>query len=151
MVADLWITEPEEGDQFWTQPVRITKNGTILGRSPVNWGAPLIKIIDSRDTEGYLTEEVEGSGSFPSNQAPVFCEVVNKQDGRITVKTRPSDEWPDGEDTDQSSVEWNERSERIEWTGTKQEIDGEDAKRRTSVFNEEEPRGSRNDLLNGHH
>jgi hypothetical protein len=42
------------------------------------------------------------------------------------------------------------REERVEWDGSEQTLHPEKIKKRTSVFNEEDVRGSKNDLLDGH-
>lgn len=51
---------------------------------------------------------------------------------------------------DKSLFEDHTREERIEWDGSKQTIHPEKLKKRTNVFNEDDPRGSKNDLLGGH-
>lgn len=154
MVDSLWHTEPEVGDRVWMKPERVGGRSTVKAKNPFKWGDDLLHLANER-LEAVLDEKDvkairKGRGPFNIESPPVYGEITEIGRGILLAEVLPQDEWPEGEQGVQNSIEWNERTEAIEWTGTKQ-TRTDNSKNRSSVFNKEDLRGSKNDLLGGHH
>jgi hypothetical protein len=142
---------PNVGETIMVKPVRVSKSDRVLGTNPTNFGN-YVFIKNDHSLEDILPDDIlnaitKGRSPFHIRcfDDPLPAEVVSLQDGSVIVTMLPRG--PNEEEDKNSIFESPKREESIEWEGTPQEIDPEKTKNRERVFNEEDRRGSKNDLL----
>lgn len=146
---------PRSGDIVETKPVKFTSKSKILGTNPTN-GGEFVR-IEKKNLDVVFPEEIieaitQDNGPFVIDEVGSWPAEITEGDdkrGLLLVKLLPESEIAE---TDESGFEIDspKREEPILWEGTPQSINPEDVKDRRSTFTEDDPRGSKNDLLGGH-
>jgi hypothetical protein len=143
---------PNVGDIIMVKPIRVSKSGRVLGTNPTNYGNHVF-IENNENLEEILPDEIlraikKGRSPFHIRcfDDSIPAEVVSLQDGSV-IATVILEESHEKDEEASSTFESPERDEPIEWKGTPQEINPDKTKDRERVFNEEDRRGSKNDLL----
>lgn len=155
MGDDIWKAKPEAGDIIKTEPTRVTSGDELLGDNPTSWGHNHVKIqktnLDTVLPQDVIKSIKKHNGPFrignESNEWP--AEIVRVGSGRYTVKLLDADEVQQ-DDEKEDIISSPNRKEPIEWQGTPQEVDSQQADKRSNTFHQDDPRGSKNDLLDGH-
>lgn len=152
-VYDALDTDPPEqldsGQLVWTTVDGVSPDGTVHCLNPASNDSRSLRLPQG----GYPDEIAEhpifteaGNIHPEVRDIPVSVIVRENYGGHLEGWIRSWTTDPD-ELREEDIFEAHKREEQIEWEGTGQTIDEEEVRRRTSVFTEADPRGSKNDLI----
>lgn len=151
MKDDLWAPQPKEGDILEVEPIYVTGDGGIQGESPIKGQVVIRKENLHLALPNEIIESInEGRDKFRIRDvSPHPAEIVAIYNGNYIVEYRSKSE-VDAQEKATASIEGPDRDKPILWDGSSQNIDEDRTKNRTATFTEDDPRGSKNDLLGGH-
>lgn len=159
------ISNPKQGDRFWTMLRRVTHSNNIVADSPYDRDVFVDReSIESRTPIEVPPQPVRSATAInPNIKQAAFVEVISIN-SQIITETVQMVEWPNacprelkkrpGEinpnaDSEKGSIFESRREESIEWRGTGQNINTskQDTEARKNTFSEQDIRGDKNDLL----
>lgn len=147
--------EPQVGDTIETKPLKVSKKGKILGSNPTNWGAKVrIKwknidvVLSDEEKDAIADDKYPFSIKSVDSAHPAEIIKKNTRDGLLYVEFLPESAFDD--DKDESYEIKSNRESQLHWDGTPQNLDSRTAKKRKGILEDDEVRGSKNDLLGGH-
>jgi hypothetical protein len=149
------MSDPDEGSIIEVQPFRVKKSGEIIGNvleSGCSYCTIIEENLDIFFSEGMIDSIFNYDARpfrFNEEGQTVSAKVISPHRTKMKVKLVGEEEIDGGEDGDKSKdiFESTERDQPREWEGTPQNTEHASSNNRQSVFKEDDPRGSKNDLI----